>query len=111
MVSFLFSCACTVRRCSHSEPPSASRRSAITPPSMPSGKAEVSCQDSFERISSEPAEQLGIEVGGLLRHYLTGKGDIAHLFEVHRIHEECHIGIACAHFRGGLLRAAQIADI
>src|SRR5579864_2603594 len=47
---------------------------------------------SLKRINGQTAEQLGIEVGGFLRHHLAGEGDVAHLRGANRIHEKSKIG-------------------
>src|SRR5258708_7898306 len=72
----------------------------------PQSKAAAPSTNSVrlvQRINGKAAEQFGIEVSGLLRQDLAGKGDVADLFDPRRIHQKRRVG-ALAHagdgFRG-----------
>src|SRR5215469_14406002 len=43
-------------------------------------------------INGEPAEQLRIKIGGLLRHDFAGERDFPHHVDVHGLCEEGHVG-------------------
>src|SRR5579863_9515809 len=51
----------------------------------------------FQSIDRQAAQQLGIEIRGLLRQYLATKRDVTHLLHADRIHEERDICLAVAH--------------
>src|SRR5208283_559545 len=53
----------------------------------------------LQRINREPAQQLGVEIGGLLGQHFSGKGDIANLFHAYRIHQERYLGLSVAHLQ------------
>src|SRR6185437_8279971 len=48
----------------------------------------------IQRVDREAAEELGIEVGGLLWHHVASKRDIAELVEGDGLDEEGNIGLA-----------------
>ena len=64
---------------------------------------------SIQRIDRQTAEQLGEEVGGLLRHHVAGKGHFLELLHRNRIGEEGYIGLAAPHLIDGFSGIAQIA--
>jgi hypothetical protein len=50
----------------------------------------------LQRVNREAAQQLGVEVGGLLRQDFAGEGDVTDLADAAGIHEECDVGAARA---------------
>src|SRR5437588_9118817 len=46
----------------------------------------------FQRIDGEPTQEFGIKISGFLRQHLAGKGDLAYLLDLGRIHQEGHVG-------------------
>src|SRR5262245_33558340 len=55
--------------------------------------ARIISSNLFQRIDSETAQELGIEVSGFLRQDITGEGDVAHLLDPGGVHEK---GDVCA---------------
>src|ERR1700745_2939446 len=45
----------------------------------------------IQRIRREPAEELWVEIGGLLRHHFSGQCHLAHLLHRARIHQEGNV--------------------
>src|SRR6267154_316614 len=66
-----------------------------------------------ERIDSQAAEKLGIEVGGFLRHDLGSESDVTHLRHAARIHQKSDVGMSiCApHLRQCLGSVPHIGEI
>src|ERR1700730_13706677 len=64
-----------------------------------------------QRIGGQPTEQLGVKIGGLLRHHLTGEGYVAYLRHRTWIHQKCNIGRATAHLIQCLGSVAQVRKI
>src|SRR5580698_11281774 len=62
-------------------------------------------------IDGESTEQLGIEIGGLLRQYFSSEGNIANLLHAHRIHKEGHLRYSRLHLRQRFGSLAAIGDI
>ena len=66
----------------------------------------------IEGINRQSAEQLGIEVGGFLRHDFAGEGDVANLRDAAGIHQENDIGRRAAlQVREGLSGIADVGNI
>ncbi len=51
-------------------------------------------------VERKPAEQLGVEVGRLLRHDLATQGDLLHLLQRDRLDEKGNVGLAASDLRG-----------
>src|SRR5882762_6924784 len=65
----------------------------------------------FQRINSKTAEQLRIEIGGLLRQHLAGKSDVSYLFHANRIHQKSHVGFTTSHLSHGIASIADVPNI
>src|SRR5208282_5844967 len=65
----------------------------------------------LQRINREPAQQLGVEIGGLLGQHLAGKGDIANLFHAYRIYQERYLGLSVAHLQQRFRGFATIRNV
>src|SRR5690242_16142716 len=74
-------------------------------------RANVAFVQLLQRINSETAQQLRIEVGRFLRQYATGERDIADLIHAHRVHEEGEVGFATMDLGNGFAGVAQIANV
>src|SRR5581483_6154679 len=66
---------------------------------------------SLQGIDGQAAQQLRIEVGGLLRQDFPGKRDVAHLAHADRIHQERDVRISATHAHHCFGCIADIADI
>src|SRR5262249_38910956 len=64
----------------------------------------------IKRINRKAAEQLGIEIGGLLRQHFAGKRDATHLLDSRGIHEKGYVS-ALADPRYGLEGVALILNV
>ena len=51
-------------------------------------------KNGLDAVHGDAAEELGVEVGGFLRHDFVGGGDLYHFFDVHGIQEEGDLGAA-----------------
>src|ERR1700722_12624574 len=56
----------------------------------------------IQRVHGQSTQQLGIEIGGLLRHHLAGKRYFLQLLQRNRIREEGNIGLASPYLLNGL---------
>jgi hypothetical protein len=63
-----------------------------------------------EGVDGEAAEELGVEVGGLLGHDVSCEGDIPELVERDGLDEECDVGVALGDHGDGLVGLADVTD-
>ena len=66
---------------------------------------------SIEGIDGEAAQELRVEVGGLLGHHVSGEGDLAELIERDGIHEEGDVGAAFGDLLDGFAGVADVAQV
>ena len=66
---------------------------------------------SIKGIDGKAAQELGVEVGGLLGHHVSGKGDLAQLIERDGIHEEGNVGAAFGDLLDRLAGIAEVAKV
>ena len=64
-----------------------------------------------QRIGGQSTQQLGVEIGGLLRHYFPGKRDVANLRYWAWIHQECDIRCSLANLGQRLGGVAQVRKV
>ena len=63
-----------------------------------------------EGVDGEAAEELGVEVGGLLGHDVAGEGDVLELVEGDGLDEEGDVGFAFGDHGDGFVGFADVAD-
>src|SRR5260370_35351166 len=75
--------------------------------------ASVRSPALVDSIDGQSAEQLGVEVGGFLRHHFAGQGNVADLGHAARIHQESDISVTLAvpHLRQSLVSVAEEGNI
>ena len=78
-------------------------------PSMP--VSSQSLDRLIEPVSGQSAQQLGIEVGGFLRHHFSSQGDVPHLLHRAGIHHKCQIRVALPDVQDCLGGLAHIRKI
>ncbi len=64
-----------------------------------------------EGVDGQSAEELGVEVGGLLGHDVAGKRDVVELLESDGPDEEGDVGVSGLNLGNGFLGVAEIADV
>src|SRR5215471_6088287 len=98
------------RLSSAAEPANSDKKTSIMHAKQAQPRA-IMARRLVQRINRQTAEELGIEISGLLRHHLAREGDVAHLFCAYRVHQECDIGVTGAHTAKGLAGSAYIAEV
>src|SRR5580658_6914092 len=66
---------------------------------------------SIEGVDGEAAEELGVEVGGFLRHDFAGERDIAKLVEGDGFDQEGDVGVARFDEADGFAGFSEVLDV
>src|SRR5690348_133470 len=77
------------------------------PPDKGNGKG----QRLVEGVDGEAAEELGVEVGGFLRHDFAGEGDVFELIEGDGLDQKGDVGFAGFDERDGFAGFAEVLDV
>src|SRR5690348_12868388 len=64
-----------------------------------------------ECVDRQAAEQLGIEIGGLLRHNVAGQRNVTKLIQRDGLDQEGNVGLTRLHLLDGLRRLAEKVDV
>src|SRR5206468_7025288 len=72
----------------------------------PNGRARL-----FQRIDSEPTQQLRIKIGGLLRKNVARESDVTDMLRSRGIHEEGYISLTAADHVDCILGVANVGHV
>src|SRR5215469_9625773 len=65
---------------------------AIDKPQQSRAVAARAIFQLLQRITSQTAQQLRVEICGLLRQHLAAESNVAYLIDLCRVHQESHVG-------------------
>src|SRR5271170_2290649 len=75
------------------------------------GHSVGGCLELVEGVDGEAAEELGVEIGGFLRHDFAGERDVFELVKGDGLDEEGDVGLAGFDERDGFAGLAEVLDV